>query len=131
MGIGSDYTDMVSLLYISLPLLLFTQVYSSSHSLARVGRGDKEKQNAEKRESGRMMGLDTGNPAADFEAGMWIAALIGTLVSAIPVAFLSPSLGFKRKRSLDDASNAVEGQDWVILRKRVQTILLSIRDNKY
>lgn len=26
---------------------------------------------------GSMFGLDTGNPAADFEAEMWIAALIG------------------------------------------------------
>ena len=25
----------------------------------------------------RMLGLDTGNPAADHEAGMWIAGLIG------------------------------------------------------
>ena len=28
-------------------------------------------------EEERMLGLDTGNPAADHEAGMWIAALIG------------------------------------------------------
>ena len=62
------------------------------------------------------MGFDTGNPAADHEAGMWTAALIGeediyfgrkifyispvvgTLMAAIPVALLNPSLGFKRKR---------------------------------
>merc|ERR1712127_755384 len=49
--------------------------------------------------SGRMLGLDTGNPAADAEAEMWIMALIGTLAAAIPVAFLNPSLGFRRKRS--------------------------------
>ena len=52
----------------------------------------------------RMMGLDTGNPAADHEAGMWIAALIGLLTAAIPVAFLSPSLGFKKKRSVEEKS---------------------------
>ncbi len=27
--------------------------------------------------SGRMFGLDTGNEAADFEAGIWLMALIG------------------------------------------------------
>merc|ERR1711944_271335 len=45
----------------------------------------------------RMMGLDTGNEAADFEAGMWLMALIGTLAAAVPVAFLNPSLGFKKR----------------------------------
>merc|ERR1712223_635885 len=49
---------------------------------------------------GSMFGLDTGNPAADFEAEMWIAALIGTLTAAIPVALLNPGLGFRKKRSL-------------------------------
>ncbi len=44
-------------------------------------------------ESGRMMGINTGNPEADSEAGMWLMALIGTLAAAVPVAFLSPSLG--------------------------------------
>merc|ERR1711992_207867 len=44
------------------------------------------------------MGFDTGNPEADFEAGMWTAALIGTLMAAVPVALLNPSLGFKRRR---------------------------------
>jgi hypothetical protein len=49
----------------------------------------------------RMMGLDTGNEAADFEAGVWLMALIATLAAAVPVAFLNPSLGFK-KRSLEE-----------------------------
>ena len=48
--------------------------------------------------TGRMMGIDTGNPATDFEAGMWLMALVATLAAAVPVAFLSPDLGFKRKR---------------------------------
>jgi hypothetical protein len=39
------------------------------------------------------MGINTGNPEADSEAGMWLMALIGTLAAAVPVAFLSPSLG--------------------------------------
>lgn len=52
-------------------------------------------------EEGRMFGLDTGNDAADFEAGVWLMALVGTLAAAVPVAFLNPSLGFK-KRSLND-----------------------------
>ena len=67
-------------------------------------RYGKEGQGVVHKETGKMMGLDTGNPAADFEAGMWIAALIGTLTAAIPVAFLSPSLGFKKKRSVEDRS---------------------------
>jgi len=50
----------------------------------------------------RMMGLDTGNDAADFEAGIWLLALVGTLAAAVPVAFLNPSLGFKKKRSAEN-----------------------------
>ncbi|XP_023340478.1 uncharacterized protein LOC111710598 [Eurytemora carolleeae] len=50
---------------------------------------------------GRMLGLDTGNPDADSEAEMWIMALIGAMAAAIPVAFLSPGLGFRRRRSID------------------------------
>ena len=54
------------------------------------------------KEMDRMMGLDTGNPQTDFEAGMWIAALIGSLAAAIPVAFLNPSLGVKKRRSIEE-----------------------------
>ena len=46
-----------------------------------------------KKETGRMLGINTGNPEADSEAGMWLMALIGTLAAAVPVAFLSPGLG--------------------------------------
>lgn len=49
----------------------------------------------------RMFGIDTGNSETDFEAGMWLFALLGTLAAAIPVAFLSPNLGFK-KRSVNE-----------------------------
>ena len=48
----------------------------------------------------RMFGIDTGNSETDFEAGMWLMALLGALAAAVPVAFLSPGLGFK-KRSID------------------------------
>ena len=51
------------------------------------------------------LGMDTGNPAADHEAEMWIAALIGTLMAAVPVALLNPSLGFRRKRSVLETSD--------------------------
>ena len=51
------------------------------------------------------LGMDTGNPAADHEAEMWIAALIGTLMAAVPVALLNPSLGFRRKRSALETSD--------------------------
>ena len=50
------------------------------------------------------LGMDTGNPAADHEAEMWIAALIGTLMAVVPVALLNPSLGFRRKRSVLETS---------------------------
>ena len=81
-------------------------------------RYGKEGQGVVHKERGRMMGLDTGNPAADFEAGMWIAALIGTLTAAIPVAFLSPSLGFKKKRrSVQDHSEQV--QDMMMAMQKV------------
>ena len=61
----------------------------------------------------RMMGLNTGNEAADFEAGMWLMALIGTLAAAVPVAFLNPSLGFKKRSFNEDplmgqVANAIE-----------------------
>ena len=50
----------------------------------------------------RMFGIDTGNEETDHEAGMWLMALLGVLTAAVPVAFLSPNLGFK-KRSVDES----------------------------
>ena len=67
-------------------------------------RYGKEGQGVVHKGADRMMGLDTGNPQMDFEAGMWIAALIGSLAAAIPVAFLNPSLGVKKKRSVEERS---------------------------
>ena len=77
----------------------------------------------------RLLGLDTGNPAADGEAEMWIMALIGTidfsstwllsrilflfpfclgvLAAAIPVAFLNPSLGFRKRRSVEEGEEEI------------------------
>ena len=46
-----------------------------------------------------MLGIDTGNAEADREAEMWLMALIGILVAAVPIALLSPSLGFRKERS--------------------------------
>merc|ERR1712154_539902 len=122
---GVVYTGMVALLYTALAILI---TLSHSHSLTQavrsedVERSKKEDQSDVKMNTARMMGLDTGNPAADHEAGMWIAALIGTLVSAIPVAFLSPSLGFKkRKRSVD--------MDMVDMDK-VNRILMEVENRK-
>ena len=48
-----------------------------------------------------MLGIDTGNAEADREAEMWLMALIGVLVAAVPIALLSPSLGFKRRKRRD------------------------------
>ena len=47
---------------------------------------------------GRMFGISTGDPSTDFEAGMWLMGLVATLAAAVPLAFLSPNLGFKRRR---------------------------------
>ena len=58
----------------------------------------KRQENSNK---GRMFGIDTGNSDTDQEAGMWLFALLGTLAAAVPVAFLSPNLGFK-KRSVNN-----------------------------
>ena len=62
----------------------------------------------------RMLGIDTGNAEADREAEMWLMALIGVLVAAVPVALLSPSLGFKRRRRRRDLSGGDIIEDFVI-----------------
>ena len=80
----------------SLTLGFAPSVESVKERYGREGQGVVHK------ETDRMMGLDTGNPQTDFEAGMWIAALIGSLAAAIPVAFLNPSLGVKKRRSAED-----------------------------
>ena len=77
----------------------------SVHTNKWIPSNDDEHERKEA--TARMLGLDTGNPAADFEAEMWIAALIGTLTAAIPVAFLNPSLGFRRRRRALDIGNFV------------------------
>jgi len=77
------------------------QVLSRSDRETVIDRYNKEGQEFVHNDPRMSIGLDTGNPAADHEASMWLMALIGTLAAAIPVAFLSPSLGFK-KRSADD-----------------------------
>ena len=53
--------------------------------------------------NGRMFGIDTGNSDTDQEAGMWLFALLGTLAAAVPVAFLSPNLGFKKRSVSENA----------------------------
>jgi len=58
-----------------------------------------------------LLGLDTGNPAADREASMWLAALVATLSAAIPVAFLSTGLGFRRRREVAGLGSG--GLEWV------------------
>ena len=50
----------------------------------------------QRRSRPRMLGIDTGNAEADREAEMWLMALIGVLVAAVPIALLSPSLGFRK-----------------------------------
>ena len=49
----------------------------------------------------KMFGVDTGNPERDYEASVWLMAILGTLAAAVPVALIAPNLGFK-KRSLED-----------------------------
>ena len=84
------------------------------------------------------MGFDTGNPEADFEAGMWTAALIGqcsncfyflcmftgTLMAAVPVALLNPSLGFRRKRR-----SVTDGREFLYRNKKIlNEIIANIED---
>ena len=104
------------------------------------------------------MGFDTGNPEADFEAGMWTAALIGqssncfyflcmnfdlfvfieysaekiavhivltgTLMAAVPVALLNPSLGFRRKRR-----SVTDGREFLYRNKKIlNDIIANIED---
>ena len=52
-----------------------------------------------------MLGIETGNAEADREAEMWLMALIGVLVAAVPVALLSPSLGFRKGDAKDDRNS--------------------------
>ena len=63
-------------------------------------------------EGGRMFGLDTGNSNTDFEAGMWLMALVATLAAAVPVAFLSPDLGFKRKKRQATSAEQTNTAAW-------------------
>lgn len=74
-----------------------TEVSKQEHKLIYVHNDEKYVEYSR----GRMFGVNTGDSATDFEAGMWLMALLGTLAAAVPVAFLSPNLGFK-KRSADE-----------------------------
>ena len=84
--------------------IIFTTAYNN-----KTGGFDQVKQLSEPKNSSidtsennpRMFGINTGNAETDHEAGMWLMALLGTLAAAVPVAFLSPNLGFK-KRSIDE-----------------------------
>jgi len=103
------------------------QVLSRSDRETVIDRYNKEGQEFVHNEPRMSIGLDTGNPAADHEASMWLMALVGTLAAAIPVAFLSPSLGFKKrsadatfpslgfkKRAADDSSSKLRMQELVV-----------------
>ena len=46
-------------------------------SVSLISRSHCYQELSESASEARMLGLDTGNPAADHEAGMWIAGLIG------------------------------------------------------
>lgn len=57
-----------------------------------------------------MFGLNTGSEQADQEAGFWLMGLMGVLIVAAPVAFLSPSLGFKKKRSAEEELSSYDSE---------------------
>ena len=97
-----------------IPFLIYVpfQVQAKGHYYAKSGQIKANKsfpisynlvnsRNDENSIKGRMFGIDTGNSDTDQEAGMWLFALLGTLAAAVPVAFLSPNLGFK-KRSVNE-----------------------------
>ena len=85
------------------------EVSKKEHNLRYVHNDEKKVEFS----SGRMFGLNTGDSATDFEAGMWLMALLGTLAAAVPVAFLSPNLGFK-KRSADERYHI---NNWLKIKK--------------
>lgn len=79
---------------------------------------------------GRILGLDVGDENTNFQAGMWLLALVSLLATAIPAVFLDPSLGFRRRRRRhaaheghrdadDDAGTATLGEEW----RRVMTMV--------
>ena len=93
-----------SIVFLNVQAIIFTSVYEDKKdthdTFIQSNEINKSTINGSTRSS-RMMGIDTGNSSTDFEAGMWLMALLGTLAAAVPVAFLSPNLGFK-KRSIDE-----------------------------
>lgn len=79
---------------------------------------------------GRILGLDVGDENTNFQAGMWLLALVSLLATAIPAVFLDPSLGFRRRRRRhaaheghrdadDDAGTATLGEEW----RRIMTMV--------
>jgi len=95
---------LLIIFYHSLPLTSGASVHkmaSAVHKMAASVSPVQPIQSSNRK--GKMLGLDTGNPEADSEAEMWIMALIGAMAAAAPLAFLNPGLGFKRKRSTDEA----------------------------
>lgn len=79
---------------------------------------------------GRILGLDVGDENTNFQAGMWLLALVSLLATAIPAVFLDPSLGFRRRRRRhaaheghrdadNDAGTATLGEEW----RRIMTMV--------
>ena len=60
----------------------------------------------------RILGLDVGDDATNFEAGMWLIGLIAILAVALPVAIMEPTLGF---RAISSAFIAI---DWKSILRR-------------
>ena len=81
---------------LSLPVSRVTLLFLLASFLASIARCNGRE--IERRRRPRILGIDTGNAEADREAEMWLMALIGVLVAAVPIAVLSPSLGFRRRK---------------------------------
>ncbi|XP_037782667.1 uncharacterized protein LOC119579028 [Penaeus monodon] len=80
---------------------------------------------------GRILGLDVGDENTNFQAGMWLLALVSLLATAIPAVFLDPSLGFRKRRKRHaayeghhdaegDAGAAIFGEEWRRVLRMVQ-----------
>ena len=98
------YLSLYFTVFVRIRGIIFISIYENETSVFDQAEQVNEIKNTSydmAESNSRMFGIDTGNADTDHEAGMWLMALLGTLAAAVPVAFLSPNLGFK-KRSADE-----------------------------
>ena len=77
-------------------LLIFTMTSVSSENIYTSENSEERYPTKDSHRSPRILGLNVGDSRTNFEAGMWILALVGMLAFAGPAILLEPSLGFRR-----------------------------------